>query len=225
MVYPKNMSTKLLVIKAARKIIVIIGCLLFLISFISPFYRFFEFTLAGGSWTYYRSFESDYYYYIVFHAGSGHYWFSDYWFSPYLDVGPGMPWVLIPLFAVQVLALVFGVAFIISERRMLSFESVVFCIAVLALMTYTGERVNEELSVNVGQYQLGYYIVYASMAMFLLAFLLNEVTKKMQGAKLAKESGNTLSSYVKNYGEELLVYQDFKDGNQSLLQQEVKGRT
>jgi predicted membrane protein len=199
MVYPKNMSTKFLAINAARKIIVIIGCLLFLISFISPFFRFFEFTLAGGSWTYYRSFESDYYFSIIAHVGSGHYWFSDYWFSPYLDVGPGMPWVLISLFTVQVLTLVFGVAFIISDKRMLSFESIVFSIAALALMTYTGERVNEELSpYSVGQYQLGYYVVYASMAMFLLAFLLNEVTKKMQATKPAKENGNIIPSSVKN---------------------------
>lgn len=199
MVYPKNMSTKFLVTKAARKIIVIIACLLFLISFISPFYSFSEMTLAGGSTTYYRSFESDYYYSIVFHFGSVHYWFSDYWFSPYLDVGPEMPWILIPLFTVQVLTLVFGVAFIISERRMLSFESIVFSIAASVLMTYTGERVNGELSpYSVGQYQLGYYVVYASMVMFVFAFFLNEVTKKMQAAKPVKENGNIIPSSVKD---------------------------
>jgi hypothetical protein len=205
MVYPKNMSTKFLVVNSVKKISVIIGCLLFLISFISPFYSFSEKTLAGGSSTYYRSFESDYYYAIMFHFGSGHYWFSDYWFSPYLDVGPGIPWILIPLFTVQVLTLVFGVAFIISERRMLSFESIAFSVVALALMTYTGERVNEELApYSVGQYQLGYYIVYASMTMFLLAFLLNEVTKKMQTAKPAKENGNIIPSSVKDYDEKLL---------------------
>jgi hypothetical protein len=190
MVYPKNMSTKFLAINATRKIIVIIGCLLFLISFISPFYRFFEKTL-GGSMSYYWSYGSDYELHSLF-PRSIYTWFSAYWFSPYLDVGPGIPWITISLFAVQVLTLVFGIAFIISDRRMLSFESTVFCIAALVLMTYTGERVNEELSNIVGQYQLGYYIVYPSVAMFLFAFLLNEVTTKMHATKPTKENRNII---------------------------------
>jgi hypothetical protein len=204
MVNLKNMSTKLLAINATRKIIVIIGCLLFLISFISPFCGFFEMNLAGGSWTHYWSYGSEYVLYSLARAHSTYFWFSNYWFSPYLDVGPEIPWITISLFTVQVLTLVFGVAFIISDRRMLSFESIVFCIAALVLMTYTVEHVNEVLSYSVGQYQLGYYIVYPSVAMFLFAFLLNEVAKKMQATRPAKVNGNTPSSCMKNYEEKLL---------------------
>jgi hypothetical protein len=122
------------------------------------------------------------------------YWFYDYWFYPLVALG--MTWVLISLFAVQILTLMFGLFFTISNRRILSFQPVIFSIATLLLMTYTGERINE-LYGNAsyqGQYQLGYYLVYPSVVMFVFAFLLNEVRsrKKMEATETAKENQNML---------------------------------
>jgi hypothetical protein len=124
-------------------------------------------TLAGSSSTYYWSYESDYHYSIVFHFGSSQYWFSDYWFTPYLDVGLGIPWILIPMFTIQALTLLFGVASIIFKRRIFPFVSVLLNLLTIALMVYTGTMYS-------GEYQLGYYLAIPSLVMFSSAFVLNE---------------------------------------------------
>jgi uncharacterized membrane protein len=186
MVHPKNMSAKFLVITAIRRVIVIIGCLLFVFSIISPFY-FVSNTFGGTGFSgYYWSYKSDYYWSMdLVGSGSSHPWFSSYWFNPSSAEGLGIPWILVALFTVQVLTLVFGVAFIVSNKRMLSFGLIAFSIAVLVLMTYTGERANELAGTFNGKgYQMGYNLVCISLAMFLFAFLLNEVTK-MQATRPA----------------------------------------
>jgi hypothetical protein len=201
MVNLKNMSSKL-VSNIVRRIIVILGCLLFVFSFISPFYFVSTRAPGGSSSTYYWSYKCDYYYLVGVGGGSGssHQWFSNYWFAPYVAIWPPIwPWILISLFIVQILTLVSATVFIVSNRRILSFGPIVLSAAVLVLMTYTGERANEVLPTffyNVKEYQLGYYLVYLSLAMFLFALLLNEVTKKMQATKPAEENRNILSSSV-----------------------------
>jgi hypothetical protein len=140
-------------------------------------------TGAGGSSTYYWSYGSDYHYSINFHFGSSQYWFSNYWFSPYLDVGLRIPWILVSMFTIQALTLLFGVASMIFNRRILSFAPVLLSLLTIALMVYT-DMIEE---IYFGEYQLGYYLVYPSVAMFIFAFLLNEVTKKMQATKPAKQ--------------------------------------
>lgn len=194
------MSTRFLVNKTVRRVITILGCLIFLISFISPFYTISMKTLAGGSSTYYWSYVSDYHYSIDFHFGSSQYWFSNYWFSPYLDVGLRIPWILVSMFTIQALTLLFGVASMIFNRRMLSFAPVLLSLSTIALMVYT-DMIEE---IYFGEYQLGYYLVYPSVAMFIFAFLLNEETKKMQATKPAKQNGNIIPSSVKSNDEKLL---------------------
>ena len=183
MVNLKNMSTKFLIINVVRRVIVIFGCLVFVFSFISPFY-FISSEFGGtGSSTHYWSFKSDYYYSMDLRgSGSSHLWFSSYWFTHSLAGGIGIPWVLVSLFTVQVLTLVFGVVFIFSSRRTLSFEPIIFSIAALVLMTSTAKVITNGNFLLVSQYQLGYYLVYPSVALFVCAFALNEVVKKIQTA-------------------------------------------
>lgn len=89
-------------------------------------------------------------------------------------IGFGIPWILISMFTIQVLTLLFGVASIIFNRRMLSFAPVLLNLLTIALMVYTGMM--EE--VYPGEYQLGFYLVFPSLVLFLFAFVLNEMTKK-----------------------------------------------
>jgi hypothetical protein len=185
MVNLKDMSTKFFVTNTFRRVIVIVGCLLFVFSFIYPFYYVSSEFGGSGARTHYWSFEYDQYYSLdLIGSGSRHQWFFDYWFNPNLSVGPIMPWALISLFTVQVLTLVFGVVFIISSRRTLSFEPIMLSIAVLVLMTYTGEILSGYVRISLypSQYQLGYYLVYPSVVLFVCAFALNEVVKKRQTA-------------------------------------------
>jgi hypothetical protein len=137
-------------------------------------------TVPGGkASSYYWSYEYDYHVVAdLMGSGSIHQWFFDYWFTPDLSVGPRIPWTLISLFTVQVLTLVFGVAFIVFNRRTLSFEPIMLSIVVLVLMAFTAKVLSRNYYSN--QYQLGYYLVYPSVALFVCAFALNEVVKKRQ---------------------------------------------
>jgi hypothetical protein len=117
---------------------------------------------------------------------SSRYWFSDYWFSSLPFVGLSIPWILISMFAVQLLTLVLGLASIRFDRRDLLLPPFLLSSTVAVLMTYTGERISGDVEAISGQYQVGYYLVYPSIAMFLFALLLNEVTKS--GARVRAET-------------------------------------
>ena len=172
-------------LSSIRKTLTVLGCLFSLFSLIFPFcYVLLIFPLGPlESWsTYYWSYSVDSHnVYTTVAPSIAHYWFFDYWFNQsYVGVGLGIPWILILLFTVQVLTLIFGVIFISSSRRILSFEPIMFSIAVVALMTYTGWVISGDTGVLSFQYQLGYYLIYPAMVVFLFAFLLNQVSKNGQ---------------------------------------------
>ncbi|MGA3193053.1 MAG: hypothetical protein ABSD73_11175 [Candidatus Bathyarchaeia archaeon] len=183
----KGMVTRHLGINTLKRFFATFGCLLFLISFISPFYNISGITTAGRTTTYYWSYESDYHYSFDFHFGSSQYWFSDYWFSPYLDVGLGIPWILVPMFTIQALTLLFGVASIIFNRRILPFASVLLSLLTIALMVYTGMMIS-------GEYQLGFYLVFPSLILFLSAFVLNGMAKRKQTKPTGDSSISTVGT-------------------------------
>jgi len=174
--------------------LVVVGCLVFLFSVIFPFYHVSTFMGLEGyqQSTNYWSYKYDYYWsYFLFgsHFGSSQQWFSDYWFAPYsasslgLSLGLGIPWILLPMFIIQVLTLLFGVAFIIFNRRILGFAPVLLGLLTIALMVYVGMF---PYGVGIsGTYQLGFYLVFPSLFLFLSAFALNELTKKQQTSACA----------------------------------------
>jgi hypothetical protein len=183
MVNLKNMSTKFFVTNTFRRVITIVGCLLFVFSFIYPFYYVSSEFGGTGARTHYWSFEDNQYWSAdLIGSGSSHLWFFNYWFNPNLSVGVRISWMLISLFIVQVLTLVFGVAFIVCNKRALSFVPILLSIIVLSLMTYTATVISRNGLFFSNQYQLGYYLVYPSVALFVFAFALNEVVKKRQTA-------------------------------------------
>jgi len=183
------MSTKFLFISILKKTPVILGCLFFLFSFIYPFYYGWFITLAGGGSVNYWSYRVDYRIMITVVLHSSQYWFSNYWFSSYPFIGLGIPWILISLFLLQVLTLIFSVAFVFFNRRILSFEPIIFSIAVLILMIYTGDVISRNTLSN--QYQPGYYLVYPSIPMFLFAFILNELQRRDEQNQTKKLNKNS----------------------------------
>jgi hypothetical protein len=134
----KYMSTKFLVITILKKVLPILGCLLIVFSFIYPFYYAGFKTTAGSGSIYYWSYHADYRNLVMVTLHSEHFWFSDFWFSSYGYVSLEIPCELISLFTVQVLTLMFGVASVIFNRRILSFAPVLLSLAFMALMLYTG---------------------------------------------------------------------------------------
>lgn len=176
-----------LVVTISRKLIfllkallTILGFLVFLFSIILPFYAISMGSGFYGSSTQYWSYESHGHYGRM----SGQSWFSDYWFNPYMVIGLGIPWILVSMFTIQVLTLLFGAASIIFNRRMLSSAPVLLSLLAIALMLYTG-MMEETYS---GKYQLGFYLAFPSLILFLSAFALSEVIKKRQTSKPMKEN-------------------------------------
>jgi len=161
----RNIS-KSLGINALARIFAALGCLLLLISLIFPFYYIGGFTLEGPSSFYYWSYEYHYQFSTV-GTFSGQYWFFGYWFRQ------GIPWILEPMFVIQALTLLFGVAFIIFNRKILSLASVLFSLSTIFLMFLAGM-----MFPVYGKYQLGFYLLFPSLILFLSAFVLNEISLK-----------------------------------------------
>jgi hypothetical protein len=105
------------------------------------------------------------------------YWFFNYWFSENW-VSLAVSWIPLAMFIVQALVLAFGIASIHSKRTVMLAAPVCLSVVVLALMLYIGETLPYRDSFE--EYQLGYYLVFPSLALFLSAFILNEVAKKQQ---------------------------------------------
>jgi hypothetical protein len=185
MINLRNIAAKSIVVKVLRKTPAILGCLMFLFSSTSPFYYLVFIRTEGAGSTQFWSYRDDYQAwsgaYMSFHRNQD--WFSDYWFS---DLGfvQSVSWILISMFSLQALTLVFGVASVISNRRVLSFAPVPLSLAVMTLMMYTGQILAGSWQ---EEYKLGYYLIYPSIAMFASAFALNEVIKKRQTTNLTKD--------------------------------------
>jgi len=184
MINLKNVSARRLAVNIVEKMPTILGCLFFLFSFILPFYSTYLMTTAGGGPIYYWSFEAESHLsgpppgYVV----STQYRFSNYWFNyfPTLNLG----WTLTLLFTIQALTLFFGIAYIFVNRRVLSIAPILLCSVVIALMIYASITLSASApSYLYGDYEQGYYLIYPSVVMFLLALLRGEMTKRQQMPK------------------------------------------
>ena len=164
----KGVSTKLSVLDILRKALMVIGCLVFLFSVISPFFVSFA-PLAAIS-NYYWSYRRDVYGNF---GATRQFWFFNNWGTTVLAT---ISWALVSMFTFQVLTLVFSIGSIFFNRRILSFAPVLLCLGVLGLMIYTEQTISGVL----GEYRQGYYLIFPSLALFMFALILNEVTKKQQ---------------------------------------------
>ena len=162
----KGASTKILVLDILRKALVVIGCLVFLFSTISPF--FLSIGVLSGTSNYYWSYRRDLYGNF---GGKYQFWFVNNW--EYTGSAK-MSLALVSMFIFQVLTLASAIGSFFFNERILSFASVVLCLDVLFLMLYTIGRLYD------GEYQQGYYLIFPSLALFTSAFIVNEVTKKQQ---------------------------------------------
>jgi hypothetical protein len=192
----RNISTKSLDINTLKRISAILGCLLFVISFVSPFYLTKFYSVAPSRcWAYFWSYKYnlDGLYpsspfnksFLVYH--SNEYWFPDYWFSGHSyspvivdGVVPTVPQIpLLSMFTIQALTLIFGAVSIIFNRRTLSFAPVLLSLLAMALMVNIGIMLSGyPKEIYSGEYQLGFYLVFPSLFLFFSAFVLNELMKR-----------------------------------------------
>jgi len=173
----ENITKKSLVFDILKKIPVVIGCLLFLCSMLYPFYHFIFPTMIEQSFSvYYWSYKSSgpiYWLSPPFATPQSflEYWFCDYWFGDTFMKGFGLSWVLVFMFAAQVIILGTGITSIFNSKRILALVPTIMCPIVIALMVYTNLRLSH-LNLTMDFHQLGYWLTYASTALFIVSFLI-----------------------------------------------------
>jgi hypothetical protein len=103
-------------------------------------------------------------------------WLNNYWASNYVENAFDYRSVFTSMFACQLITLALGLVSIKFSRRTLLLAPVLLSLPTALLMTYVGQTISP-LIIS-GGYQLGYYLIYPAIAMFLFAFVLNEIAKK-----------------------------------------------
>jgi hypothetical protein len=116
------------------------------------------------------------------------YWFYDCWAKLY-TYDPELFWAFTFIFMSQVLTLIFGVAFIFLDKKILA--PTVLCITVSVMMTLVNVSPREANVFSRASYELGYWLAYPSMLLFLSASLLGPVAKKRQTAHLQESSSSS----------------------------------
>ncbi|HXX87377.1 MAG TPA: hypothetical protein VEH86_02905 [Candidatus Acidoferrum sp.] len=194
MVDLSKLSLKVLVANHCRMLVALIGFLLSFLSLISPFCKTTIFISAG---TYTR--ETDYYWTFKWevHLSANHfnpaslmeYWFCGFWHGAFLNYSHSVSIVPVSLFIFEVLTVVFSIVSVFVKNRILSYLPIALSSYTLALMVIVSNLLFQEMIPphtnifgipNFGEYQLGYYLLYPSIALFITAFLLNEWVKREQ---------------------------------------------
>jgi hypothetical protein len=176
----------------------LIALVVFLFSIVNPFYSWALIGLASEGATYW-SYRGNQWFVPDTLGGVGshnwQFWFSNYWFNASNQYDPmgfwnlGISGIPISLFVMQILTLAFGCASIVIDRRVIQCLPVCTSLTVLGLMFYMGYRLSSFN--NFGQeYELGYYLVYPSVALFALAFVLTAVRTKYLRPKEPKTNYN-----------------------------------
>jgi hypothetical protein len=163
----------------------LIALFVFLFSTVSPFYRVLQLTLAGGVTSNYWSYKIDYTH-VFLKVTSSQSWFFDYWLNNYILSSLGILWIPPVVFVMQALTLGFGSASLATNWRIIRSVPVCASLTVLALTFYAGYRMPDANFWGEGSYQLGYYLVYPSVALFTLAFALAEVRARHLQSKESK---------------------------------------
>jgi len=155
----------------------IVGCLLFIGSVILPFYRFNLASLIETRTSIlYWSFKFDIQTFRRLGPFDGNplaireFWFCNYWFDYYTS-SLGLSWIMISMFIIQILILISGVASIFIGKRIFAIVPAVLCPMNTALMIYVNV-VLQESTWALSSYQLGYWLTYPSIFLFIANFLL-----------------------------------------------------
>jgi len=195
MVDLSKLSLKVLVANHCRMLVALIGFLLSFLSLISPFCKttiLIAIGPPGATVTnYYWAFKWE------VHISSNYlnpaslmeYWFCGFWQGAFSNYFHSVSIVPVSLFIFQVLTVAFSIVSVFVKNRILSYLPIALSSYTLALMVIVSNLLFQEMIPphtnifgipNFGEYQLGYYLLYPSIALFITAFLLNEWVKREQ---------------------------------------------
>jgi len=158
------------------RVLLVVGCIVLVFSILSPFCKFYYFwSFHGGVslltfWSYkYNN------YYPIYHQGNPDYFFLDYWGSilPQAPAQNGM--IALVIFLFQITTMASSVACLFFIRKILFNISISSSLLVLALMggiAWPSLRMPYTFLLN------GFWLALASFALFLSAFIFNELAEK-----------------------------------------------
>jgi len=164
-----------------RKIVPIIGCLLFLGSIVFPFLNCsyvplivaeYHHSRESQLWSF-RCHDTRYYSWLGPHLDvvTEEEWFYYYWFHDDFIVESGLSWTLMFLFIIQIFTLTTEAASLSINKRIFALMPAILCPIVIGLMIYTYVRLHE-ISWGLNIYLQGYWLTYPSEALFITNFLL-----------------------------------------------------
>jgi hypothetical protein len=107
--------------------------------------------------------------------------------------GPWIPWVLVSMFALQLLTLATAIASIFFDRRVLTLGAVITCLVIIGLMSYVSLNLPQSYTFFYS-YELGFWLAISSLVMFQSAFILSLVVKKRQTIHPKDSSSNSVDT-------------------------------
>jgi len=151
-----------------RRVLMVLGCLLFLSSMILPFLHedrryIIDENLDRNTYWSFKSLTQQIRSLKLLQPVE--YWFYDSWTREYAYKSEFLL-VFAFMFVVQLLTLVAGAASVFINKRILNLAAVILCPIVTALMVYVGTRFDYWTI----SYQQGYWLTYPSMLLFIAAF-------------------------------------------------------
>lgn len=182
-------------VEVLERVLAIAACIVFLSSLLFPFY---EFRLAvlyipecphiyvEYMWAYKLRAED------VLHIRSPEeFWFQSYWSGQTTTRYDHLQLVLPLMFAAQILTVATALASIAWRKRIIACLPIFACLTVTMLMT----SVNIMLSTAntlVDNYQIGYWLTYPSLALFILSFLFTLKPRQCQQHQTASSTGSVV---------------------------------
>ena len=168
-----------------RRVVNVCACCLFLVSVLSPFVTVPHRTIIPEDaysvthWSHKATIK---------HLKLGHVvksenlFFSTHWFEqqkPYSYLTPsslGVSWVLVAMFLMQVLTMGFGFATLFRQGKSTQLLPLISCSFVTFLMVYVMVQAQNQ-TFGLPKYELGCWLCYPSIILFLYAFILRLVDK------------------------------------------------
>jgi len=145
---------------------------IFLVSILNPFLVASYYFSSWGFMPVIRNFSVTYWSYKAFSNTEDEFFLSDYWFNdadPALADYLGISWVLVAIFLLQILTLISGIISLLKIRKIRIIPLVSSVIIVLLMIQVYAKT--SEVGLGLKTYQLGYWLTYPSIFLFLSAII------------------------------------------------------
>jgi hypothetical protein len=145
---------------------------IFLISILNPFFTANYYFRRWEQLPVFRNLSVTYWSYKAFSSTRGEAFLTGYWFNnadPALTSYSGVSWFLVAIFLLQVLTLASGIFSLLKTRKIRVIPFVSSMIIVLLMVQVYAKA--SGVSLGIHTYQLGYWLTYLSLFLFLDALI------------------------------------------------------